>query len=95
MVVHELATNSVKHGALSRDTGTLDLSGRTDEDEVHLIWSETGGPEINHVPEMAGFGSRMGNDVEVPLLEIAYGGEVIETVNDGYSLHLRTAEQGN
>jgi two-component sensor histidine kinase len=59
MVVHELATNSVKHGALSTDTGSLDLSGRTEEDEVHLIWSETGGPEIDHEPEMTGFGSRM------------------------------------
>jgi two-component sensor histidine kinase len=59
MVVHELATNSVKHGALSTDTGTLDLSGSTEEDEVHLIWAETGGPHIDHVPEMAGFGSRM------------------------------------
>jgi two-component sensor histidine kinase len=59
MVVHELATNSVKHGALSIDTGTLDLSGRTDGDEVHLIWSEAGGPQIDHEPEMSGFGSRM------------------------------------
>jgi two-component sensor histidine kinase len=59
MVVHELATNSVKHGALSTDTGTLDLSGKTEGDQVHLIWSETGGPEIDHVPEMEGFGSRM------------------------------------
>jgi two-component sensor histidine kinase len=59
MVIHELATNSVKHGALSSDTGTLDLSGRTEEHEVHLIWSETGGPEVHHAPEMAGFGSRM------------------------------------
>jgi two-component sensor histidine kinase len=59
MVVHELATNSVKHGALSSDSGTLDVSGRTEENEVHLIWSETGGPQIDHVPEMAGFGSRM------------------------------------
>jgi two-component sensor histidine kinase len=59
MVVHELATNSVKHGALSTDTGSLDLSGRTEEDEVHLVWSETGGPQIDHEPEMTGFGSRM------------------------------------
>jgi two-component sensor histidine kinase len=59
MVVHELATNSVKHGALSADTGTLDLSGRTEEDEVHLVWSETGGPHVDQIPEMAGFGSRM------------------------------------
>lgn len=59
MVVHELATNSVKHGALSTDTGTLDFSGRTEGDEVHLIWSETGGPPIDSKPEMSGFGSRM------------------------------------
>jgi len=59
MVVHELATNSVKHGALSSDAGTLDVFGRTEEDEVHLVWSETGGPRIDQAPEMAGFGSRM------------------------------------
>jgi two-component sensor histidine kinase len=59
MVVHELATNSVKHGALSTATGTLDVSGRTDDDEVYLIWSETGGPPIDEEPKMAGFGSRM------------------------------------
>ena len=59
MVVHELATNSVKHGALSTPTGTLDLSGYTQEDEVYLIWSEDGGPVISAVPKMAGFGSRM------------------------------------
>lgn len=59
MVVHELATNSVKHGALSSTTGSLDLSGRTEEDDVHLVWSETGGPPIAEPPEMHGFGSRM------------------------------------
>jgi two-component sensor histidine kinase len=59
LVIHELATNSVKHGALSTADGTLDLSGRTEEDEVCLIWSETGGPPVDHEPEMAGFGSRM------------------------------------
>jgi two-component sensor histidine kinase len=59
MVVHELATNSVKHGALSSDTGSLDLTGRSEGDDLHLIWSENGGPEIDQEPEMAGFGSRM------------------------------------
>lgn len=59
MVVHELATNSVKHGALSASAGTLDVSGRTEEGEVHIIWAETGGPEIHREPEMTGFGSRM------------------------------------
>jgi two-component sensor histidine kinase len=59
MVVHELATNSVKHGALSAHSGALDVSGCTQDDEVHLTWSETGGPPVHQEPEMAGFGSRM------------------------------------
>ena len=59
MVVHELATNSVKHGALSASAGTLDVAGCTQDGEVLITWSETGGPEILHEPEMAGFGSRM------------------------------------
>ena len=59
MVVHELATNSMKHGALSASAGTLDVTGRTEDEEVHITWSETGGPEVPHEPEMAGFGSRM------------------------------------
>ena len=59
MVVHELATNSVKHGALSASAGALDVAGRTEEECVHLTWSETGGPRVLHEPEMSGFGSRM------------------------------------
>jgi two-component sensor histidine kinase len=59
MVVHELATNSVKHGALALPAGMLDVTGRTEGDQVHIIWAETGGPEVGHVPAMQGFGSRM------------------------------------
>jgi two-component sensor histidine kinase len=59
MVVHELATNSVKHGALSASAGTLDVAGHTEDDLVHITWSESGGPEVLHKPELTGFGSRM------------------------------------
>ncbi len=59
MVVHELATNSVKHGALSVLAGTLDISGRTEDDDLYLIWAESGGPAIDRPPEMRGFGSKM------------------------------------
>lgn len=59
MVIHELATNSVKHGALSAPEGTLDLSGRTENGEVWLTWAETGGPPVTRAPDMTGFGSRM------------------------------------
>lgn len=59
MVVHELATNSVKHGALSAEAGSLDISSTTDEDDIHLIWSETGGPPVEEPVELHGYGSKM------------------------------------
>lgn len=59
MVVHELATNSVKYGSLSCPEGVLDVSSRTDGDHLDLIWAETGGPPVTETPELTGFGSRM------------------------------------
>ena len=59
MVVHELATNAVKHGALSSDSGTLDISSQADEAYLCIVWAETGGPEITGAPNMDGYGSRL------------------------------------
>jgi two-component sensor histidine kinase len=59
MIIHELATNSVKHGALSCDEGCLDVSTTADDMTVTLVWAESGGPEIAAEPTLNGFGSRM------------------------------------
>lgn len=59
LVVHELATNSLKYGALSTETGSLDVSSTPEGPEVVLTWAETGGPEIDRPPELGGFGSRL------------------------------------
>jgi two-component sensor histidine kinase len=59
LVVHELATNAVKYGALSRPEGFLDISSRTDGDHLYVTWAETGGPPIVAEPELTGFGSRL------------------------------------
>jgi two-component sensor histidine kinase len=59
MVVHELATNSVKHGALSSEAGSLDISSRSDDTDLFVIWAETGGPEVKEHPDMQGFGSKL------------------------------------
>lgn len=59
MVIHELATNSVKHGALSVHQGTLDVSGSCDETHLSLVWAEDGGPPVEGTPELNGFGSKM------------------------------------
>jgi len=59
MVVHELATNAVKYGALSVEAGMLDVSSTGDERDVFLVWAETGGPAVDHAPELKGFGSKL------------------------------------
>ncbi|HEY0028934.1 MAG TPA: HWE histidine kinase domain-containing protein [Allosphingosinicella sp.] len=60
LVIHELATNSLKYGALSGATGTLDISTQTPvEGEVELIWMERGGPEVTAPPAASGFGSKL------------------------------------
>ena len=59
MVVHELATNSLKYGALSSESGTLDVSTRSEGEEISLIWMERGGPAVDAPPEADGFGSKL------------------------------------
>jgi two-component system, chemotaxis family, CheB/CheR fusion protein len=61
MALHELATNAVKYGALSRPEGRVDIVWRltyTPELAFELTWSETGGPPVAP-PSHKGFGSRM------------------------------------
>ena len=59
MVIHELATNSVKYGSLSCASGFLDVSSKLHGDDICVIWAETGGPEITEAPALKGFGSRL------------------------------------
>lgn len=60
LVIHELATNSLKYGALSVDAGLLDISGVTSEDEVRVVWTERGGPSVEF-PLGEGYGSKLLN----------------------------------
>jgi two-component sensor histidine kinase len=59
LVVHELATNSLKYGALSSATGLLKLSCTADDREVVLTWKESGGPPVTAPPDQRGFGSKL------------------------------------
>ncbi|WP_420410399.1 sensor histidine kinase [Hoeflea sp.] len=59
MLVHELATNAVKYGALSSDTGNVAITWREEPDGVlKLAWQETGGPSA-FPPDGKGFGTRL------------------------------------
>lgn len=59
MIIHELATNSVKYGSLSAETGFLDVSSKMDGDYILVTWTETGGPLIAHARALEGFGSKL------------------------------------
>ena len=59
LVVHELATNSLKYGALSVTTGVLDVSCDSGGDEMVLVWTEQGGPAVVPPVGEGGFGSKL------------------------------------
>lgn len=58
LIIHELATNATKYGALSSDTGTVDISWTRDNGRVSFIWHEQGGPPVSK-PHRAGFGPQL------------------------------------
>jgi two-component sensor histidine kinase len=56
LALHELATNAVKHGALSVPQGRIAINWTPHGDGgVRLTWRETGGPPVTE-PERKGFG---------------------------------------
>jgi two-component sensor histidine kinase len=59
LVLHELATNSVKYGALSVPTGLLDVACVVEDDEAVIVWTERGGPPVVAPASEAGFGSKL------------------------------------
>lgn len=60
MILHELATNSAKHGALSARGGQVSLSwGGEADGGLWLAWRESGGPVLASPPQRRGFGSRL------------------------------------
>ena len=62
LLMHELATNAVKYGALSVETGEVAIRwtvGRPQsEDAFRFEWIESGGPTVVK-PRRQGFGSRL------------------------------------
>ena len=59
LVVHELATNSLKYGALSAEAGALDVSCAVPGSEVVIVWTERGGPPVSSPVKARGYGSQL------------------------------------
>lgn len=56
LALHELATNAGKYGALSTDTGHVDVCWEADGDAFSMSWTESGGPPVSP-PKRRGFGT--------------------------------------
>jgi two-component sensor histidine kinase len=56
LALHELATNAGKYGALSTDTGRVDICWGIDGDTLTMSWTERGGPPVC-APKRRGFGT--------------------------------------
>lgn len=59
LAFHELATNSLKYGALSAEAGTLDISGTAEDGMVTVLWTERGGPPVPQAERSPGYGSKL------------------------------------
>ncbi|MGN6280567.1 sensor histidine kinase [Frateuria sp.] len=58
LLLHELATNAAKYGALSSSSGYVGLRWLVEDDELLLQWREHGGPAVQP-PGSTGFGTRL------------------------------------
>ena len=60
MTLHELATNAVKYGALSQNTGQLNVAWKIQRrNRLHLVWEEKGSPSAPKPTARKGFGTQL------------------------------------
>lgn len=58
LVLHELATNAAKYGALSVAGGRVRIGWQADDGALRLEWAESGGPPVTP-PATPGYGTRL------------------------------------
>jgi PAS domain S-box-containing protein len=85
LAVHELATNAVKHGALSTAGGQVHVAWTTRRGELRFVWRETGGPPVEG-PIERGFGARL---LEHGLSEELGGTVCLDFRRDGVRCEVR------
>lgn len=68
LVLHELAANAVKYGALATEGGRVEISWRLQGGRLALRWAEQGGPPVAAPPETRGFGTVLVQDTVIQRL---------------------------
>jgi two-component sensor histidine kinase len=86
LIVHELATNSLKYGALSVATGTLDVSCSAHDEAVTIVWTENGGPQVKAPTGAVGYGSKL---VERSVSGHLHGSIAYDWAKDGVVVTLK------
>jgi two-component sensor histidine kinase len=83
LILHELATNAIKYGALSTPEGQVAVRWENADRAIGIFWVEDGGPKLDSVPEHQGFGTEMVQRV------ISAAGGALERVwtIDGLHIH--------
>lgn len=64
LLIHELATNAVKYGALSNRDGQVEIATDAQADHVEISWIEKGGPPVAAPPKQTGFGTQL-SDISI------------------------------
>lgn len=86
LAIHELATNAVKHGALSAPGGKIQIAWILTKDGsqpvINFRWKETGGPRRPVVPIQQGFGS--------VLLRTTFAGVRLNYAPEGFTCEFDT-----
>lgn len=59
LIVHELATNAVKYGALSYPEGRVLITWSRVGENLDFVWAETGGSDAPQIPSSSGFGTKL------------------------------------
>src|SRR5690606_30182993 len=92
LVVHELATNAAKYGALSAPSGAVSVRWSAGGDRLAIDWREGGGPPAK-APQKRGVGSRLIERV----VEGELGGEIetrYETAGFSCRIEMPLAAEG-
>jgi two-component sensor histidine kinase len=94
MALQELATNAVKHGALSNPTGEVkvhwELTTKAGEYDLHMRWEESGGPSVVADSPKRGFGTRL---IERTVKEELGGDLLLAFTPNGFLCELRVPFQ--
>lgn len=78
LVIHELATNALRHGALSTSDGTLRIEWQRIGDDLQLVWNENGIQKERAKQAGTGYGRRVIEDA----LPYSHGATTSYVLND-------------